>query len=132
MNKEQLRMQLLAGLITESEYKSKLSEENNYNDYNPNYDYHGGGQGSGSESMTLKGNPIDKSSLKIGMQVKIQYRNNSGLKVIDGIVKNMDMDYVYMQIPEQELDNYIKSYAIKYAKYGKPILMQDITAITIA
>jgi hypothetical protein len=31
MNKEQLRMQMLAGVITEGEYKAKLNEDENSN-----------------------------------------------------------------------------------------------------
>ena len=31
MNKEQLRMQMLSGIITESEYKAKLNENENAN-----------------------------------------------------------------------------------------------------
>ena len=117
--------------IIREEIKKVLKESDNY-------DYYDSGQGSGSQSQKLKGTPINKSALKPGMRVIIKWESDSGQgsgsqssSVINGIVKNVDMDYVYIEQPVQVLNKkYIKSYATKYAKTGVPIPTIEITDIT--
>jgi len=134
LSEEFQRMQKLAGLVNESQAKKMIQVLNESDDY----DYYDSGQGSGSQSQKLKGTPINKSALKPGMRVKIKWESDGGQgsgsqgsEVINGIVKNVDMDYVYIEQPIDVLNKkYIKSYATKYAKTGVPILISAITDIT--
>jgi hypothetical protein len=104
-----------------------------------NFDYTDLGQGSGSQFRTMKGKDINKASLKPGMEVRISWIENSGqgsgsqsFETMKGIIKNINTDFVYLQVPEQEIiRNYNKTTAAKYIRTGIPIPMWSITQVTV-
>lgn len=133
--KDLIRMNQLAGLITENQAQKML----NILEEGDNYDVNDGGQGSGSQSMTLKGKKINKNEIKPGMTVTIEWTEGGGsgsgsqsFNDSKGVVKDIDMDYIYLQVDEKELSRqkYNKTYAKRYAKTGIPIPIRGITAVT--
>jgi hypothetical protein len=93
MNKEQLRMQMLAGIITEGEYKAQLNEENIADFLNRNIDEVEEKLGDVYEGFTIIDDP------------KVATAGNGE----DGIDISFDKEHMLELFPEEDPYNNIES-----------------------
>jgi hypothetical protein len=101
------------------------------------FDTNDGGQGSGSQSQTQKGSPIDVNTVKPGMNVIVSYMfdggqgsGSQGQDTIRGVVKSVTPLQIFISVEDKKLINYVKRYQNIYRKSGLGIYKQAITTIT--
>jgi hypothetical protein len=132
--KDIIRMNQLAGLITEGQARKMMEVLNEEEDL---FTYSNTGQGSGSDSRTQKGTSISIDDVEPEMNVIISYDYNSGqgsgsagTETISGKVKSVTSDKVFISIDDAKLNKYTKKYQAMYKRDGKGISKRDIIKIT--
>ena len=132
--KDTIRMNQLAGLITEGQAKKMMQVLNEEEDL---FTYSNTGQGSGSDSRTQKGTSISIDDVEPEMNVIISYDYNSGqgsgssgTETLSGKVKSVTSSQIFLIPSADRLAKYKKSYQSMYKRDGKGISKRDIIKIT--
>jgi hypothetical protein len=98
MTQEQLRMQMLAGIITEGQYKAKLNENNNYIDIEyPSGDYPG----------DVRGDKV--SFLLIDSSIEDEYEEGFGALDDQSILDYLGTDHFFTHLYDKiggEIEGY--------------------------
>ena len=132
--KDIIRMNQLAGIITEGQAKKMIQVLNEEEDL---FTYSNTGQGSGSDSRTQKGTSISIDDVEPEMNVIISYDYNmgqgsgsAGTETISGKVKSVTSSQIFLIPSADRLAKYKKSYQSMYKRDGKGISKRDIIKIT--
>ena len=124
MNKETLRMQMLSGVITESEYKAKLEEATQKDSLNEHY-VAGGIVGIGAINQIpsrAKADYEDAFEHFLGQKYEIKEEMEEAKEEVKEALQNDDMIYDRMMDMDQEQ---LISSMLSYAEQNPPVTLTD-------